>query len=120
MYLTDLLSSASSAQAPKPKSAAPNKNSRCFSRDKAFMEERRRRLGVTDRMAPLSRFRETWRIRRESQERRRRSGRGELRSRGYEEDGINHRVFECRVESILKLDRAVRGEASDSGDALEL
>jgi len=45
---------------------------------------------------------------------------GELRSRGSEEDGINHRVFECRVESILKLDRAVRGEAPDSGDDLEL
>ena len=32
---------------------------------------------------------------------------GELRSREYEKDGVTHRVFECRVASILKLDRAV-------------
>ena len=33
---------------------------------------------------------------------------GELRAREYESDGIKHRVFECRLESILKLDRAER------------
>ena len=41
---------------------------------------------------------------------------GELRSREYEKDGVNHRVFECRIESILKLDRAARHETSESGD----
>ena len=35
---------------------------------------------------------------------------GELRSREYEKDSVTHRVFECRVSSILKLDRAVREE----------
>ena len=33
---------------------------------------------------------------------------GELRGREYEKDGVKHKVFECRVESILKLDRAER------------
>ncbi|MCU1328648.1 MAG: single-strand binding protein [Bryobacterales bacterium] len=33
---------------------------------------------------------------------------GELRSREYQKDGIAHRVSECRLESILKLDRAAR------------
>jgi len=41
---------------------------------------------------------------------------GELRSREYEKDGVNHRVFECRIESILKLDRAARQETPESGD----
>jgi len=31
---------------------------------------------------------------------------GELRSREYEKGGVTHRVFERRVEAILKLDRA--------------
>jgi len=29
---------------------------------------------------------------------------GELRSREYEKNGVAHRTFECRLESILKLD----------------
>ncbi len=33
-----------------------------------------------------------------------------VRSREYEKDGIRHRVFECKTESILKLDRAERQE----------
>jgi single-strand DNA-binding protein len=33
---------------------------------------------------------------------------GELRSREYEKNGVTQRVFECRVSSILKLDRVVR------------
>jgi len=41
---------------------------------------------------------------------------GELRSREYDKDGVTHRTFECRVESILKLDRAARQEPSDSAD----
>jgi single-strand DNA-binding protein len=28
---------------------------------------------------------------------------GEPRSRAYEKDGVKHKVFECRLESILKL-----------------
>jgi single-strand DNA-binding protein len=35
---------------------------------------------------------------------------GELRGREYEKDGAKHKVFECRLDSILKLDRAVRRE----------
>jgi single-stranded DNA-binding protein len=31
---------------------------------------------------------------------------GELRGREYEKDGMKRKVFECRLESILKLDRA--------------
>ena len=31
---------------------------------------------------------------------------GELRSRDYDKDGVKHRIFECRLESILKVDRA--------------
>jgi single-strand DNA-binding protein len=41
---------------------------------------------------------------------------GELRSREYEKDGVTHRAFECRVESILKLDRAARQEGPDTGE----
>ena len=33
---------------------------------------------------------------------------GELRGREYEKDGVKHKVFECCLESILKLDRAER------------
>ena len=33
---------------------------------------------------------------------------GELPGREYEKDGVKHNVFECRLESILKLDRAER------------
>ena len=44
---------------------------------------------------------------------------GELRAREYEKDGVSHRVFECRVESILKLDRAARQEAPDTGEELD-
>jgi len=43
---------------------------------------------------------------------------GELRSREYQKDGVSHRLFECRVESILKLDRAARQEAPDTGEEL--
>ena len=37
---------------------------------------------------------------------------GELRSREYTKDGVTHRVFECRVASILKLDRAAAQKES--------
>jgi single-strand DNA-binding protein len=41
---------------------------------------------------------------------------GELRGREYEKDGVKHKVFECRLESILKLDRAERrGENESDG-----
>jgi single-strand DNA-binding protein len=35
---------------------------------------------------------------------------GELRSREYQRDGVIHRVWEVRTDSILKLDRAERQE----------
>ena len=41
---------------------------------------------------------------------------GELRSREYDQDGVKHKVFECRLESILKLDRAARRGEPDAGD----
>ena len=41
---------------------------------------------------------------------------GELRSREYENDGVIRKVFECRVGSILKLDRAIRQEEANAGD----
>ena len=44
---------------------------------------------------------------------------GELRSREYEKDGVKHRIFECRLESILKLDRAARQEEPESGEESE-
>jgi single-strand DNA-binding protein len=44
---------------------------------------------------------------------------GELRSREYEKDGVTHRVFECRIDSILKLDRALRQAAAKSADDLQ-
>ena len=43
---------------------------------------------------------------------------GELRSREYEKGGVTQRVFECCIESILKLDRAARQEAPDSDEDL--
>ena len=44
---------------------------------------------------------------------------GELRSRKYEKEGGIRRTFECRVESILKLDRAARQEAPDAGEDID-
>jgi single-strand DNA-binding protein len=41
---------------------------------------------------------------------------GDLRSREYDKDGVKHKVFECRLESILKLDRAAHREESEAGD----
>ena len=41
---------------------------------------------------------------------------GELRGREYEKDGVKHKVFECRLESILKLDRAERRGEDESDD----
>src|SRR5436305_1481658 len=42
---------------------------------------------------------------------------GPLRSREYQKDGATHRVFECKAESILKLDRAERQDAYSSSGA---
>jgi single-strand DNA-binding protein len=41
---------------------------------------------------------------------------GGLRSREYEKDGVKHRMYECKADSILKLDRPERSEhpAADS------
>ncbi len=41
---------------------------------------------------------------------------GPLRSREYEKDGVKHRLFECKAESILKLDRAERQETPTPDD----
>ena len=38
---------------------------------------------------------------------------GPLRSREYEKDGVTHRSYECKAESILKLDRAAREEVPE-------
>ena len=45
---------------------------------------------------------------------------GELRSREYEKDGARHKISECRVETILKLDRAARREDPESVDESDL
>jgi len=37
---------------------------------------------------------------------------GPLHSREYEKDGVEHRVWECKAESILKLDRPERQNQS--------
>ena len=39
---------------------------------------------------------------------------GSLRSREYDREGVKHRALELRADSIGKLDRAVRREASDT------
>jgi single-strand DNA-binding protein len=41
---------------------------------------------------------------------------GELRSREYDKNGVTQKSFECRVGSILKLDRAIRQEEPNDGD----
>ncbi len=42
---------------------------------------------------------------------------GPLRSREYEQNGVQHRVYECKAESILKLDRAERSETTAAANA---
>ena len=39
---------------------------------------------------------------------------GPVRSREYERDGVKHRIFELRADTIAKLDRAVRRRDADS------
>ena len=41
---------------------------------------------------------------------------GELRSREYERDGVKHRIWEVRTESILKLDRAERRQEPEPAE----
>ena len=38
---------------------------------------------------------------------------GPVRSREYERDGVKHRVFELRADTIAKLDRAERRQDTD-------
>ena len=38
---------------------------------------------------------------------------GAVRSREYERDGVKHRVFELRADTIAKLDRAERQQEND-------
>ena len=40
---------------------------------------------------------------------------GSVRTREYEKDGVRHRVFELRADSIGKLDRAERRDPSENG-----
>jgi single-strand DNA-binding protein len=49
---------------------------------------------------------------------------GELRSREFEKEGVGHRAFEIRIQSVLQLDRAWRviepasqGEQSTEGSS---
>jgi len=58
--------------------------------------------------------RKVGRFRRNLEERAHVQVEGELRGREYEKDGVKHKVFECRLESILKLDRAERRGADES------
>jgi len=45
---------------------------------------------------------------------------GELRSREYQKDGINHRVWECKASRIAKLDRIERADDSTpAGEATD-
>ena len=37
---------------------------------------------------------------------------GSLRSREYQRDGVKHRIYECKADSILKLDRPGRDSGS--------
>ena len=41
---------------------------------------------------------------------------GPPRSSEYEKDGVKHRSVECKVESILKLDRAERQEITSAAE----
>ena len=38
---------------------------------------------------------------------------GAVRTREYERDGVKHRIFELRAETIAKLDRAERRQEND-------
>jgi single-strand DNA-binding protein len=41
---------------------------------------------------------------------------GSLRSREYEKDGVKHRIYECKADSVLKLDRPERAEPAANGE----
>jgi single-strand DNA-binding protein len=44
---------------------------------------------------------------------------GAVRSREYERDGVKHRIFELRADTIAKLDRAERRQDSYEPDVSE-
>jgi len=44
---------------------------------------------------------------------------GAVRSREYDRDGVKHRVFELRADTIAKLDRAERRQESYEPDVSE-
>ena len=72
-------------------------------------------MGVPDRMAPLRFVRKVGRFRGNLEEKGTHvQVEGELRGHEYEQDGVKHKVFECRIESILKPDRAERRGADES------
>ena len=45
---------------------------------------------------------------------------GSLRSREYERDGVPHRIYECRADSILKLDRNGRADSEPASNEAEV
>ena len=44
---------------------------------------------------------------------------GSVRTREYEKDGVRHRIFELRADSVGKLDRAERRDPSDNGSDVD-
>jgi single-stranded DNA-binding protein len=44
---------------------------------------------------------------------------GELQSREFDKNGVTQKIFECRVRSILKLDRAIQQtESTEDEDSV--
>ncbi len=74
-----------------------------------FLQEGRQ-VHRAHRMAPLRRLRQARRVRRHAQEGRSYQVEGELRSREYDSKKTNSKqtIWEIRVDSILKLDRAAK------------
>jgi single-strand DNA-binding protein len=44
---------------------------------------------------------------------------GALRTREYETDGVRHRVFEVRIDTLAKLDRAERMRSSEETEVMD-
>ena len=78
------------------------------------MEELGGSVGIADRMAPLIFFGKLADFAATLKKGAHVQVGGDLRGREYEKDGSKHKVFECRLESILKLDRAERREEDQS------
>jgi single-stranded DNA-binding protein len=83
-----------------------------------LMEERGRRLGIAHRMARCVSFGKLADFAATLKKGAHVQVECELRGREYDKDGVKHKVFKCRIESILKLDRAERRGENES-DGLE-